>query len=474
MALIVNEDFMVFVMREEKKTPPATREEALSRIDRYISHFKNTEVERIYFNPNAQLSYSKSDVWEYALHRYEKTEVDGIPFSAKGTYLDLWYHYEITLGVDIMGEMLLAARRHGIPAGFTFRTNDVHDSMTPTGELRGSDYMHAARRRGIVRCRHRDLCDYYDNALDFSVFEVRERLLAYIEEQTARYAPAFVELDFMREPFCFRPGFEDEGRGIIRDFVKAVKEKIGGASLSLRTFRDPVSDFYSGIDAVGLARAGLVDLVVATPRWETSDSHVPVDLWRHLLPEGVRLAAGTDVCIRGAGEKIRYYTDEELYGFANAYLTQGADTVYLFNFSYRKIGDPHEHEILKYAGSLETLKACRRKNKVTFQDVSAVGEAPHRPLPLALSPNAHSYLRIPTGVTSAPLYLLLSGEEEGDYEVFVNSAPVSYLGKKGEMLCYRVDEVRPCHQMVELRARGKERTLMLAETYNYDPMKETL
>ena len=172
MALIVNEDFMVFVMREEKKTPPATREEALSRIDRYISHFKNTQVERIYFNPNAQLSYSKSDVWEYALHRYEKTEVDGIPFSAKGTYLDLWYHYEITLGVDIMGEMLSAARRHGIPAGLTFRTNDVHDSMTPTGELRGSDYMHAARRRGIVR---RNMRPWFHHSPDHRRFAGRRR-----------------------------------------------------------------------------------------------------------------------------------------------------------------------------------------------------------------------------------------------------------------------------------------------------------
>jgi hypothetical protein len=198
-----------------------------------------------------------------------------------------------------------------------------------------------------------------------------------------------------------------------------------------------------------------------------------VDLWRHLLPEGVRLAAGTDVCIHGAGEKSRYYTDEELYGFANAYLTQGAEDVYLFNFSYRKIGDLREHEVLRYAGSLETLKACRRKNKVTFQDVAAVGEEPHRPLPLSLKTYAHSYLRIPTGKTSAPLYLLLSGEE-GDYEVFVNSAPVTYLGKKGAMLCYLVEEVRPCHQMVELRARGENRTLMLAEMTNYDPMKETV
>ena len=473
MGLIVNEDFMVFVMREQKKMPPATREEALSRIDRYVARFENTEVCRIYFNPNAQLSYSKSDIWEYALHRYLKTEVDGIPFSAKGSYLDLWYRYEITLGVDIIGEMMAAARRHGLFAGLTFRINDVHDSMTPTGELRGSDYTHEARRKGLVRCRHRALCDYYDNALDLSFPEVTARLLAYIREQTDRYAPDGVELDFMREPYCFRPGFEDEGRGILRRFAEDVKKAVGERSLSLRTFRDPASDFYSGIDAVGLARAGLVDLVVPTPRWETSDSHIPVDLWRNVLPSEVRLAAGTDVNIRGEGEGLRYYTDEELYGMANAFLTQGADDVYLFNHSYRKIGSADDDEILRHAGDLSTLQDCRRKNKVTFQDVAAVGEKPSHPLPLFLSERAHSYLRIPTGRSSAPLYLLLSGEDGEDYEVFVNSAPVTYLGKKGGMLCYKVDAVRPCHQMVELRARGGAKTVSLAEISNFDPLKET-
>ena len=472
MGLIVNEDFMVFVLREEKREPPKTREEALSRIDRYVAAFAGTGVERIYFNPNAQLSYSKSDVWEYALHRYRRTEVDGIPFSARGSYLDSWFHYEITLGVDIIGEMISAARRYGIFAGLTFRVNDVHDSMTPTGELRGSDFTHEARKNGLVRCRHRDLCDYYDNALDFAIPEVRERLLAYIAEQTGRYAPDGVELDFMREPYCFRPGFEEEGREIIRRFVREVKGTVGDVSLSLRTFRDVTSDFYSGIDAVGLAREGLLDLVVPTPRWETSDSHIPVDLWRNILPPEARLAAGTDVNHQGTGESFRYYTDGELYGMANAYLTQGADYVYLFNFSYRKPGAEDEHEILRFAGSLDTLKDRPRKNKVTYQDVAAIGESPSHPLPLSLSDGGHSYLRIPTGRTDGPLYLLLSGEE-GDLEVFVNSAPVSYLGKRNGLLCFEIQEIRPCHQMIELRARGGGRVLTRAEITNYDPQKET-
>ena len=55
----------------------------------------------------------------------------------------------------------------------------------------------------------------------------------------------------------------------------------------------------------------------------------------------------------------------------------------------------------------------------------------------------------------------------------MNSAPVSYLGKRNDLLCFEIQEIRPCHQMIELRARGGGRVLTRAEITNYDPQKET-
>ncbi len=470
MSLIINDDFMVYVDQKYRAGyAPKSREEAISDILAYTARYKGTGVREIFYNPNAQLSYTESEVWEYAEHRYQRTEVDGIPVHFKDSYLDVWHKICVEYGIDLYRYFIDGTRQAGISPWLTFRFDDVHDSMTATGELRGSDYMHTARARGIVRCRHRELRDYYDNALDYAIPEVRERFVSYVKEQLERYDADGIEIDFMREPYAFKPGYEDEGRAIIasimaelRAFADALAAERGHPiRMAVRTFRDPESDYYAGIDAVGLAKAGLVDLVTVTPRWESCDSAMPIGFWRQILPEGVRLALGTDVLYRSPSKKPHFYTDEQLYGLANQAYGEGADSVYLFNYTYRDpLEDPKAIAPLMIAGDPDALAHAKRRHTVSYQDVCAVGENRiWQPLPAAIVPYTFFTLRIPTGNPGDSM-VLMTEAGDAEPEIYVNSASVEYLGraKVEDSLCdkavsvWKIKALRPLHQMLEIRA----------------------
>lgn len=473
MSIIINDDFMVYVKQQFRSGyQPESREQAIRDILAYTERYRGTGVTEIFFNTNAQVSHSPSKVWEYAEHRYQRTEVDGIPVNFKGSYLDVWHKICVEYDIDLYAYFIEGTRQAGISPWLSFRFDDVHDSMTKTGELRGSDYTHAARSRGIVRCRHHALCGYYDNALDFAIPEVRERFVSYVKEQLERYDVDGAEIDFMREPYAFKPGYEDEGMAIIRGICEEIREFCDTLAarrghpigLAVRTFRDPESDFYSGINAVGLAKAGLIDIVIPTPRWRSCDSAIPIGLWRQILPDGVRPAYGTDILYRTfAKNDDHFYTDEQLFGLANQAYTEGADSVYLFNFTYRDALDsPKAIAPLMIAGSRETLSGVHRRHTVAYQDVCAVGEnLIWNPLPAALQPNGYFMMRIPTGTPGEEMFLLIgAGVEAEMLEIYMNAAPVEYLGLGNveealwdkPVQVYRLHALRPCHQMLEIRS----------------------
>lgn len=473
MSIIINDDFMVYVQQKFKDGyQPESREQAIRDILAYTERYRGTGVKEIFYNPNAQLSYSPSEVWEYAEHRYQRTEVDGIPVNFKGNYLDVWHKLCVEYNIDLYTYFIEGTRQAGISPWLTFRFDDVHDSMTETGELRGSDYTHTARSRGIVRCRHHALCGYHDNALDYAIPEVRERFMAYVKEQLERYDVDGVELDFMREPYAFKPGYEDEGMAIIRGICEEIRElccelaarRGHPVGLAVRTFRDPESDFYSGINAVGLAKAGLVDIVITTPRWASCDSAIPIGLWRQILPDGVRLAYGTDILYRTSAKNANhFYTDEQLFGLANQAYTEGADSIYLFNFTYRdELDSPKAIAPLLIAGSSESLSGAHRRHTVSYQDVCAVGENRiWKPLPVELGPDQYFTMRIPTGTPGETMFLLIgAGVEEKELEIYMNSAPVDYLGHGNveealwdePVKVYRLNALRPSYQMLEIRS----------------------
>ena len=340
--LFVNDDFQCCVTRlyhDGYRFGEATEQDARD----YVRRLRGTQTTDFIFNVNAQLSYAPSEVWQTAGDKYLKETENSEPVDFKASYLMVWYDLFVRQNVDLYAVWIEELRGMGIRPWMSFRMNDTHDNGVMAGGIRRSDYTYAARGRGLTRMRHREKSGYYDDCLDFALDEVRRHYLDYIREQLGRYDVDGVELDWMREPFCFAPGGELEGAAILTDFMRAVKALVHEAEtryghkilLGVRVLRDLQNTLDLGLDVFAWAREGLVDWVVPTPRWETADSDIPVALWRAVLPPTVGVAMGTDIrYMARPGGGCVMMTPELIAGLAMQALSNGADGIYLFNYTY--------------------------------------------------------------------------------------------------------------------------------------------
>ena len=132
-----------------------------------------------------------------------------------------------------------------------------------------------------------------------------------------------------------------------------------------------------------MAREGLVDQVVVTPRWATLQFDMPLTEWRALLGNRVTLAGGLEVLYKPCGEiPPRRVTVEEAAGAAVAVLSGGADAVYLFNY-FQDAGwpIPEYQRMMRAFGSLDELSQMPRRHAVTYRDITIPGEVYRPPLP---------------------------------------------------------------------------------------------
>ena len=487
MGIIINDDFEIYHKYLWRTGLSEKADESTARS--YVRRYANTQVRAIYFNMNAQFSYSPSEVIETVESRYHRKEVDGVPFDFPSTLHKGWYDQVIVKGIDLWAVFTEEARACGISPWLSFRPNDTHDNNVPGGGLRQCDYTYNARKNKISRCYHRPVTGHFDNCLDFNVSEVRERFLAYVKEQTERYDVDGIEIDFMREPFLFRPGYEDEGREHIFEMMSCVRAIANGAakkyghpvSVALRTFRDPEFDYYAGIDTPRLAREGLVNAVTVTCRWTTTDSDVPLGLWKNILPQNVRLSLGTEMLCRSYKQVEKKSEESFLRAMANYAYAVGTEDIYLFNYSYLAHPTaeglpplPEEQgyrDLLHQLGSLDTLRAFPRRHIVTYNDIYAPGVQPRVTLPIAFTDRAeHSTVRIFTGACDEKMYLLLETDADAsEIDVWLNCADVVYLGKTrieeeyadSDVLVYEASVFRPITQMLEVAMKEKNVTATL-------------
>jgi hypothetical protein len=143
-----------------------------------------------------------------------------------------------------------------------------------------------------------------------------------------------------------------------------------------------------GINAVGWAKEGLIDVLVVTPRWATLEFDMPLERWRETLrTANVTLAGGLEILYRPCpGGPAAPVTPELAKGAAISVLSRGADAVYLFN--YFQDSDPHAQwslpvykSTLKAMGSLDALLKEPRAVGITYRDITAPGETYTAPLP---------------------------------------------------------------------------------------------
>jgi len=363
-------------------------------VDRYVDVLAGAGVSVLMCNTNARRTNYRSKVWEAFWDGYAPSGPDDQPFlmaippAQRKTYRKfvgnmLEVHKQ---GVDYPARVIQRCRHHGISPWISLRMNDVHYNDNLNHPFHSALW----RKPELLRQGHPG---YFACALDYAHAEVRDHYRALIVETLQRYDLDGLELDFLREPYLFSAGKEQEGRRILTDWLRGIRALADDAAkrcghavkLGVRVPSCPDTALGLGLDAPTWAKEGLVDLVVAAPRWTTLEFAMPLDKWRQLLGDRVILAGGLEVLYRpNPSTPQRLVTREEAAGAAVAVLCGGADVVYLFNYFQHntpKWSVPEYQRTLKSLSSLDALLKLPRRHAVTFRDVTIPGETYRSPLP---------------------------------------------------------------------------------------------
>lgn len=245
----------------------------------------------------------------------------------------------------------------------------------------------------------------------------------------------------MRFGFHFAPGREAEGAQLLTEMHRRLRKLLGPKRrVAVRVPSRPETAQRLGMDAVAWAREGLVDIVTPTNFWRTVDNDMPIGLWRRLLPSAVTLCAGLELglnafpgSVAAGGRPFQTNSIETVRGSAGAYLAQGADRIYLFNYmdSQTAMDDNSTYpELLREAGNLASLRGKARRHVVTYQDTWAPGEKAAYKLPIEAEAGRWFAVRQPVGGGAASARVAIRmgvrGADASGWEVRCNGARASF------------------------------------------------
>ncbi len=433
--IAINEDNSHFF---GSRPPEAMTEAGLREL---IDHYAGPLTREVLLNPNAmRASYAArtwEPIWEGIEFREDGTACHrGMELKPRGARWPRNAQLLHERGLNPYAVWLAYAREKGLGAWLTMRMNDIHSVDEP------NNFMHSAFWREhpeFRRVPHR-FARWQDAALDYGRPEVRERSLAQARELLETFDLDGLELDWMRFGYHFRPGHEAEGRELLTEFVGQVRALAQQAAarlghpvkLGVRVPARPETAAELGMDAVVWAQAGLVDMVVPTAFWATTDYTMPIRPWKQLLPASVTLAAGLELNSRAypAAPPLRN-TAEMVFGYAANYLWQGADRIYLFNHMDSETAVATETDrlrILNLAGDAAAIQQQVRRHVVTYTDTVQDGREVGYALPVSLGTNQFREMRIPVGyapqgAVQAILGLPKDAAETTAFEVRVNGVP---------------------------------------------------
>jgi hypothetical protein len=423
MTLALNEDnshFFCWHPREEM---------SLAGLDAWLDQYAGTQVVDLLFCPNGQRSSVPSRVRQTAWDGFDPEQGNDQPFFqgmrdqpflfpwGARAHMRRWVEHAWLLhhlGIDPYARWAARCRSHWIRPWLSMRMNDVHYVDQPNHPIHDRFWKeHPEYRRDPAHDA------YNGNCLDYGVPEVRTYQLAYVRELIARYDVDGFELDWMRNPFHFKPGTEVVGCAALTGFVRQVRGLLDARQrqvghpirLGARVPSRPETALGLGMDAVAWANHRFVDKLVITPFFSTTEFDMPIERWKALLKDtGTTLAAGLEFSVRmQAGAHTSAHTLETLRGAASSLLDRGADQIYLFNFMDNypagTMGDAYRRSVpaaayrrmLRQIGELDTIVCRSRRHVVTSPDVWAPDEEPIALLPRDCPAGGRVVFRIPAG-----------------------------------------------------------------------------
>ncbi len=469
----------------------------------FVRQYKGTDVTDLLFCIGGRIADVPNSVKESWCDKFHQTRENGHDVCYTNHYTRLYRDLNEVQKIDIYALWIEEAGKAGIRPWLSFRLNDCHDNGAETSILFPT-FLH--EHPEYQRVRYREAIGYFDRCLDFSFEPVRKRELAYIADILSRYDPDGVDIDWMREIFCFAPGREDAEvmTGFMRDVRKlaneAAQHRGHPVNVLARVPSDPTVALRYGFDVAQWADEGLVDVVAPSPRWSTTDNNLPADAWKRLLRgTEVLLAPGLEtraICQAGRGAMT---TTGQVVGMAAAFYGSGADGIYLYNYfddpawqdpekRYWKAlgGHPHipfqqpqetlavawpnQMTWLRLVGDAQKVFASPRQHLLTWRDISPLGEDWPTPFPTKVEKYYFREFRLATGpVTGGQSVFVRLGVPDGKppRRVFVNGRPCVYVCNEtcapaltGSPLCvYEVKDYGETTAIVEVVADEDDITL---------------
>ncbi|MBQ8248987.1 MAG: hypothetical protein IJY93_03775 [Clostridia bacterium] len=461
--IIINSDCTQFVSSAAGET--CTEEDIIN----FAKQFKDTHVTDYFMNVAAWNTVYPSDNYVDYVDKYYLTLDRGqeVDYTTNTAIKGARYIFE-TLATDYFGLWHEAFRSVGINPWISFRMNDIHETYnTYTGlpSYGADEFLYNAQQRGLMRGRYLPK-GTATTALDYTYEEVRNFFLALIDESVARYGSYGIELDFMREIWLFYPGGEYNGLEIMNDFMRDVNEILAKYELryghdikvAVRVPSDIQTAYDFGLDVGTWAAEGLIDMIIPTSRWETTDADMPIKTWASMFkPYGIEIAAGVEQRNMAwpdggnGGHSI-----ETFAALAANYFSQGADKMYFYNY-FLGVNDVFTDDIkistdstyysvyslegywnaITSLGSYDKVMTMNRRHMITYNDITPTWRNTNVVLPAEITNKAYKSFRVAVGDVSegSKLYLKIACDNADVFAdklptVYVNSELCTYLGSE--------------------------------------------
>ncbi len=382
--LIVNEDDSNFYKLSGKYSEDELTEEFVRN---YIRQFKDTNLTHFFMCPNAQRAGFKSKVkqaiWEPSAAKLERKKIDKDAYIHTKQIADessRWlksakiFHDK---NLDVYKIWIDECRKMGISPWISMRMNDIH--FPHNLEYHGHDKFWINHPE-LQRAPKAKIGTRWENwSLNYKYKKVRDYQLAFVRELFERYDFDGIELDWTRFTLHLTPFKGEEEAHILTDFVSEVKniakefEKFRGRKIKIavRVLPTPDASRFIGLDAVDWANKSLIDMIVPTGNWATTDFDVPVYDWKNSLSANAKnvkvIVASEDgnSAFPGAG-RVRT-TVPALNGFAANSYHNGSDGIYYFNLIYHR---EMFSDILKQGVAKDTIRNVPRRHIVTYRNLA--------------------------------------------------------------------------------------------------------